>query len=120
MKFIKFFMGKYGTAQESEDEIEIALHEALANAVAHGNHENHKKQVDVSCRCSLDGDVLITVRDEGEGFDSSAVPDPTDAGGRLLAHGRGIHIMRTLMDRVSFEEGGSVVRMLKRMMPASQ
>jgi anti-sigma regulatory factor (Ser/Thr protein kinase) len=50
MKFTRFFMGRCGTAEEDEDAIEIALHEALANAVVHGNKENPHKQVDVICR----------------------------------------------------------------------
>jgi len=48
-------------------------------------------------------------------FDSRAVPDPTDPPRLLLTHGRGLHLMRTLMDEVSFEENGTVVRMRKRM-----
>jgi serine/threonine-protein kinase RsbW len=98
-----------------QDAIEIAMHEALANAVVHGNHQNPAKQVLVSCRCSMDGEVVITVRDEGEGFDSDVLPDPTKPERRLLTHGRGLHIMKTLMDEVSFEENGTVVRMRKRM-----
>jgi serine/threonine-protein kinase RsbW len=117
MKFIKFFMGKVGTAEEEEDEIEIAIQEALANAVVHGNHENPEKEVHVACRCSMDGEVLIRVRDEGKGFDSRAVPDPTEAPRLLLTHGRGVYLMRALMDDVSFEENGRVVRMRKRMKP---
>jgi anti-sigma regulatory factor (Ser/Thr protein kinase) len=61
----------------------------------------------------LDGEVSITVRDEGRGFDSNAVPDPTSRENLLFTHGRGIYLMKTLMDEVSFEEGGSVVRMRK-------
>jgi serine/threonine-protein kinase RsbW len=60
---------------------------------------------------------LITVRDEGQGFDSRAVPDPTEAQRLLLPHGRGLHLMRALMDEVSFEENGTVVRMRKQMRP---
>ena len=108
------------TAKEAVEEIEIAIHEALANAVIHGNQENQEKQVHVACRCSLDGEVLSSVRDEGEGFDSRAVPDPTEAQRLLLTHGRGIHLMRTLMDEVSFEENGRVVRMRKRMKPVDR
>src|SRR5690242_3914908 len=48
----------------SETEIEIALREALANAVIHGNGENSYKRVYVECRCYVDGEVSITVRDE--------------------------------------------------------
>jgi serine/threonine-protein kinase RsbW len=115
MRFIKLFMAKLGIPKETEEEIEIAVLEALANAVIHGNSENPEKQVHLSCRCSMDGEVSIVVRDEGEGFDSSAVPDPTEPQGLLLTHGRGLHLMRTLMDEVSFEENGTVVRMRKRM-----
>jgi serine/threonine-protein kinase RsbW len=119
MRFIKALMGKSRTARKNKDEIEIALCEALANAVIHGNHENAEKQVHVACRCGLDGEVLITVRDEGEGFDGSAVPDPTEPQRLLLPHGRGLHLMRALMDEVWFEENGTVVHMRKRMKPPS-
>jgi serine/threonine-protein kinase RsbW len=115
MRFIRLSMGKFGAAKKDEDGIQIALGEALANAVIHGNHENPEKQVHVTCRCSMDAEVVLTVRDEGEGFDSDAVPDPTGPQGRLLSHGRGLHLMRTLMDEISFEESGTVVRMQKRM-----
>jgi serine/threonine-protein kinase RsbW len=108
-------MGKDGIARGTQEELEIAIHEALANAVIHGNHKNHEKQVHVACRCSMDGEVLISVRDEGEGFDSRAVRDPTEAQRLLLTHGRGLHLIRALMDEVSFEENGTVVRMRKRM-----
>ena len=66
MRFIRFFMERGGTAKEAEEGIEIAVYEALANAMIHGNHENQEKQVHVACRCSMDGEVLISVRDEGE------------------------------------------------------
>jgi serine/threonine-protein kinase RsbW len=117
MRFIRFFMGTGSPAKEAEEEIEIAVSEALANAVIHGNHENQKKQVHIACRCRMDGEVLISVRDEGEGFDSRVVPDPTEAQRLLLTHGRGLHLMKALMDEVSFEENGTVVRMRKRMKP---
>ena len=108
MRFIQIFMGEVGIAKEIEEELEIAIHEALANAVIHGNHGNQEKQVHVACRCSMDGEVLISVRGKGEGLDSRVVPDPTEAQRLLLTHGRGIHLMRALMDEVSFEESGTV------------
>jgi serine/threonine-protein kinase RsbW len=113
MTFIRLLMGKSATANEAEDDIETAIHEALSNAVVHGNHEDPKRQVHVTCRCTLDGEVLITVQDEGEGFNGE-VPDPRSPERRLLTHGRGLLIMRTLMDEVSFENNGTVVRLRKR------
>ena len=110
MRFIRKFRSEDG----SEVDIEIALQEALTNAIVHGNHENPEKRVYVASRCSQDGEVLVTIRDFGEGFDSGLVPDPTAPENRLSAHGRGIYLMHALMDEVHFEEGGTVVKLRKQ------
>jgi len=107
------FILNFRMADGSEIDIEMALLEALANAVIHGNGDNSGKRVYVRCRCYMDGEVSITVRDEGKGFDSSTVPDPTFRENLLFTHGRGIYLMKALMDEVFFEENGSVVRMRK-------
>jgi serine/threonine-protein kinase RsbW len=107
------FILNFRMADGSEIDIEMSLREALANAVIHGNGDNSCKSVYVTCRCYMDGEISITVRDQGRGFDSKAVPDPTVLENLLFTHGRGIYLMKTLMDEVSFEEGGSVVRMRK-------
>jgi len=108
------FIAKVQPEDESNYEIELALREALVNAIVHGNQENSSKRVYVNCRCSADGEVSIAVEDEGNGFNHEAVPDPTSPDNRTLTHGRGIYLMRTLMDEVHFEQGGSVVHMRKR------
>lgn len=107
------FMRNFRKGDGSESEIETALREALENAVVHGNGWEPGKRVYVDCRCYMDGDISITVRDEGRGFDTNALPDPTAPDKRLLPHGRGIYLMKSLMDEVSFEEGGTVVHMRK-------
>src|SRR6266446_4176831 len=107
------FILNFRMADGSEIDIEMALLEALANAVIHGNGDNSGKRVYVRCRCYMDGEVSITIRDEGKGFDSRTVLDPARLENLLFTHGRGIYLMKTLMDEVSFEEGGSVVRMRK-------
>jgi serine/threonine-protein kinase RsbW len=111
-QLIRFILN-FRKADGRETDIEMALREALANAVIHGNGENSCKRVYVRCRCYMDGEVSITVRDEGRGFDTATVLDPTAPDNRLLTHGRGIYLMKTLMDEVSFEDGGSSVRMRK-------
>jgi serine/threonine-protein kinase RsbW len=95
-------------------EIELALREALVNAIIHGNQNDPRKRVYFNCRCTTDGEVSITVEDEGNGFEHDAVPDPTDLDNRLRTNGRGIYLIRTLMDEVDFTQGGSVVHMRKR------
>ena len=96
----------------NEEEIEIALREALANAIVHGNHEDPGKQVYVSCRCGTD-EVSFVIRDEGKGYDTGELRDPTAPENISSSHGRGIYLMKNLMDEVCFERGGAVVYMRK-------
>jgi serine/threonine-protein kinase RsbW len=102
----------FGCIPEGESDVEIALREALANAIVHGNHEDRRKYVHVTCRCEPD-EVSIAVKDEGKGFDVENVPDPTAPENIGSLHGRGIQLMKALMDEVRFEEGGVVVHMRK-------
>jgi len=108
------FISRFRVAGGNDIEIEVALREALVNAIVHGNEEDPNKLVYVKCRCTRDGEVSITVEDEGNGFEHEAVPDPTSPDNQLRTNGRGIHLIRTLMDEVDFEEGGSVLHMRKR------
>jgi serine/threonine-protein kinase RsbW len=107
------FVAKFRNRDGSELDVEIALREALANAIVHGNRQDCRKCVDVTCRCTLDGEVSITVEDQAQGFDSDALADPTITEKRLLTRGRGIYLMRTLMDEVRFEQRGELVYMRK-------
>jgi serine/threonine-protein kinase RsbW len=114
------FISRFRVGDENNFEIELALREALVNAIVHGNEGDPKKRVYVNCRCSTDGEVSITVEDEGDGFEHYAAPDPTSPDNRLRTCGRGIYLIRTLMDEVHFEQGGSVVRMRKRANASSE
>ena len=111
-------MRKCGCVPEGESDVEIALREALANAIIHGNHENPAKHVYVRCRCKAD-EVSIAVKDEGRGFDTNMIANPTAPENIGSVHGRGIYLMKALMDEVRFEEGGIVVRMRKSAGPAA-
>jgi serine/threonine-protein kinase RsbW len=103
---------KCGCVSEGESEVEIALREALANAIIHGNHGNSGKHVHVRCRCEPT-EISIAVKDEGRGFDIEKIADPTAPENQGSIHGRGIYLMRALMDEVRFEEDGVVVHMRK-------
>jgi serine/threonine-protein kinase RsbW len=107
------FIARFRRADGSELEIETAMREALANAIVHGNKEDTRKRVYVVCRCTIDGEVSIRVEDEGQGFDVEKVADPTTCENRLLTRGRGIYLMKTLMDEVRFEQCGATVYMRK-------
>lgn len=109
---------KCGCVAEGGSDVEIALREALANAIIHGNHENPRKHVHVRCRCKPD-EVSIAVKDEGRGFDLNKMSDPTAPPNIGSVHGRGIYLMKTLMDEVRFEEGGVVVHMRKSVQAGS-
>ena len=107
------FIARFRNGDGSELDVEMAVREALANAIVHGNQQDARKSVFVACRCTTDGEVSITVEDEGQGFDADSVVDPTAQENRMLTHGRGIYLMKTLMDEVCFEQGGGVVYMHK-------
>ena len=97
-----------------EPAVELALREALNNAVVHGNRLDAHKLVHVRCRCRVGEGVSLIVSDQGQGFDPSAVPDPLAVENLDLEHGRGIHIMKLAMDEVSFERRGTEVHLCKR------
>ncbi len=97
-----------------EFEVEMALREALNNAVLHGNRMDPQKTVRVHCRCLPGNGVSIVVRDEGNGFDPGQVPSPTAAQHRYSHGKRGIFVMKSYMDEVIFEKGGTEVHLFKR------
>jgi len=97
----------------NESSVELALREALSNAVIHGNEMDARKLVQARCRCERGKGVWLTVKDQGKGFDPAAVPDPVAVERLEVEHGRGIHLMKLAMDQVSFEGGGTVVHMWK-------
>jgi serine/threonine-protein kinase RsbW len=111
---LMFLIKRCRCAPGNETDIEIALREALNNAVVHGNREDPTKQVHVSCRCQAEEEVSIVVKDEGQGFDITEVQDPTAPGAIESSHGRGIYLMKALMDEVRFEQSGTVVYMRKK------
>ena len=94
--------------------IELAVREAVQNAVVHGNRLDPSKLVQLRCRCEPGKGVSITVKDEGQGFNLEAVPDPLAPENLGAEHGRGILLMKFWMDEVSFEQGGTEVHMRKR------
>ncbi len=111
---------EFATSNEFGEEvrfaIDMAVREAVANAVKHGNLLDETKRVEVTFE-NLDEGFAITVRDFGVGFAVEEVPDPTNPENLLKANGRGILFMRSFMDEVEWSnhtEGGMIVKMLKK------
>jgi serine/threonine-protein kinase RsbW len=103
-----------GCARGKEFEIETALREALANAVLHGCARDPEKKVQVCVACDDSQGMLIVVRDPGPGFDPDDIPSPVQGENLFSDGGRGIFLINELMDHVSYAEGGTEIRMLKR------
>jgi anti-sigma regulatory factor (Ser/Thr protein kinase) len=95
-------------------EVELALQEALANAIRHGCKGDASRQVQCVVTCDADEEVLIVVRDPGTGFDARTVPDPLVGENILKSSGRGIFLINQLMDEVAFSDGGRELLMRKR------
>ncbi|MGZ8847852.1 MAG: ATP-binding protein [Pyrinomonadaceae bacterium] len=110
------FVESCGIGEDAAFGIGMAVREAVTNAMVHGNQEDETKSVEVIFNC-LGNALEIEVRDQGEGFDPTAVPDPTDPVNILKPSGRGIFLIRSFMDEVECfgrPEGGTTVRMVKR------
>ena len=110
------FAGRFGVSDDALFGIDMAVREAVTNAVLHGNRQDANKTVDIVLK-SLPDAVEISVHDQGPGFNPESVPDPTTTENILKTSGRGIFFMRTFMDEVDWlirPEGGTTVRMLKR------
>ena len=103
-----------------EQFVELALREALSNAMLHGNRLDAGKLVHIRCCCECGHGVFIVVRDQGHGFDPSNVRNPLVVENLGAEHGRGIHLMKLAMDEVSFERQGTEVRMRKASGPKQE
>ena len=103
-----------GCGEGKEFEIEMAVREALANAIVHGCKNNPGKIVEVCVACDEKKGMLIVVRDPGEGFDPEHVISPLQGQNVFSDHGRGIYLITQLMDEVRFERGGTEIIMRKR------
>jgi len=106
-------VGELEYASGKEFEIEMALREALANAILHGCKGDASKKVECTVKGDRDEGILIVVRDPGNGFDPKSIPSPTEDSNIHSDHGRGILLISKLMDEVKHERNGTVIRMRK-------
>jgi len=110
------FVNGCGLDEQAAFGVDMAVREAVTNAVVHGNQEDETKSVEVVFSCA-GNELEIEIRDQGEGFDPASVPDPTEPANILKTSGRGIFLMRTFMDEVDWfarPDGGTTVRLVKK------
>jgi serine/threonine-protein kinase RsbW len=110
------FVQNCGVGEEAAFRVDMAVREAVTNAVVHGNKEDETKSIEVTFSCQK-RTLEIEVKDQGEGFDPASVPDPTDPANILKTSGRGIFLIRSFMGEVQWSRrpaGGTTVRMVKR------
>ena len=115
-------LGQLNLGEDTSHWIGIAVREAVANAIKHGNREDPDKTVEVDF--GLEGDeVVVRVADQGEGFDPDTLPDPLSKENLLRPNGRGIFFMRQFMDGIDYTfrpEGGTIVTLRKKLAPGSE
>jgi len=109
--------GFKGDREDLANQLNVVLTEAMVNAIRHANAGDPDKEVDIRITIS-DNELLLQVFDQGQGFDLNNIQDPGFEGEELLeTGGRGIYIIRTLMDSVVYRRiaGGNVLEMRKRL-----
>ena len=106
------FLAPYCSSEAEEIDLFITLQEALANAVFHGCENDASKTI--HCRVEIDPSaIVITIRDPGPGFDPYNATQSTDDGTNTTTHGRGIYLMRSLMDEVTYLHRGTELHLRK-------
>ena len=101
-----------GVSESDRFDIRLCLEESLVNAIKYGNKFNEKAPVKVECSIS-GGSLKVSVEDKGEGFDYKSLPDPTKMSNILKTKGRGVFLIKHLMDKVEFSRHGSKITMTK-------
>lgn len=97
------------------DNIDLALREALVNAIIHGNRSSPSKAVRICVALQEGCGILIVVKDAGSGFDPSKLPNPVEGQNIFATHGRGIFLINQLMSDVRFRfESGTAIYMTRR------
>ncbi|MDR2115169.1 MAG: ATP-binding protein [Planctomycetaceae bacterium] len=101
-----------GWSNKEKFAVNMALEEALINAIQHGNNSDLSKQVHFSCRLNAQR-IYVRIEDEGPGFDPNAIPDPTDPEHIMIASGRGVLLIKNFVSCVRWNETGNVLEFEK-------
>jgi len=113
--FVQEFLNKLKTLQLTNDElfdIKLCLNEALINAMKHGHQFDPRLFVEVRAQVK-DDRLIIEVKDQGQGFDLKKFPNPTDTANLYKYSGRGVFLIKKLMDEVEHFDCGRGIKMVK-------
>jgi serine/threonine-protein kinase RsbW len=100
-----------GLDQDQRDDLAVAVAEALSNAAVHGNHLKPETEVLVSVETVPHRKAVVEIEDSGPGFNRKTLGDPTDPAHLLDTRGRGVFLMRRLVDRLEYNTKGNRVRL---------
>lgn len=109
-QFVLDVAEEVGLNENKFNNIALAVAEAISNSIKHGNKNDKNKKVFIKIEVKND-QMIVTLKDEGTGFDPNTVPDPTRPENILKESGRGVHIMRSLLDdlRYNFTPNGTEI-----------
>lgn len=104
--FLRDIFSEYDIPGECFNKVFLCLSEAVVNSIIHGNKKILHKEIEVHVNCESRS-ISVTVTDEGEGFNVQELPDPTDKRNILKESGRGIHIIKSLSESLTFNDKGN-------------
>ena len=84
----------------------LCVSEAIINSIVHGHKQKEEKKILITV-INEENDINITVTDEGDGFDINSIPDPTSRSNIKNESGRGIHIIKSISDKLHFNDKGN-------------
>ncbi len=113
-RYTEKISNKMNFTDDEKDSLAISITEIVSNAISHGNKKQKNKKVTINYNLSPIS-ITITVQDEGQGFNVDKIDNPLEPKNLLKESGRGIYIVRTLMDKVEFEfnKTGTLIKLTK-------
>lgn len=120
-EFLEESLRRMNMPENDIADVAISVTELVNNAIVHGNRNNSAKMVEVNINYKKD-EVEISITDEGSGFDPDSIPDPLSDENVMKETGRGIFIVRSLMDRFEMSPGksGNRIRIFKKFTPVEE
>lgn len=107
-EFLKEVFDYYQLPNRNYNKVFLCVSEAVMNSIEHGNKYDESRNVSIEVICD-NKELHITIKDEGDGFDVSTLPNPTLAGNIKKESGRGIHIIKTYCDNMKVEKNKSII-----------